>query len=163
MTIRTATAEDAAAIAAIWNAMIRDTLATFTTVEKTQADIEDLIATRQGAFWVSTDEDGTPSGFATYGPFRPGPGYAATVEHTVVMAPDHHGRGIGHLLMNAAEEHARAQGCHVMVAGISSANTAAQSFHANRGYAETGRLAQVGRKNDRWLDLILMQKTVSAP
>ena len=50
--IRQAVAADAQAIAAIWNPVIRDTTATFTTVEKSEAGLIETIATRQGE-WVS--------------------------------------------------------------------------------------------------------------
>jgi len=160
MKIRKACTEDAPAIAAIWNAMITDTLATFTTETKTQAQIAALIAQRSDAFWVAETEQLV--GFATYGSFRAGPGYAATVEHTVILAPHARGQGVGRRLLEAAQAGAVAQGAHVMVAGISSANPDAVAFHAKLGFAQTARMPQVGRKQGQWLDLILMQKTVSA-
>lgn len=140
--------------------MIRDTLATFTTVEKTPAEIADLITARAGAFWVAEHARGM--GFATYGPFRAGPGYAATVEHTVIVAPDAHGQGLGRTLMDVTERAAAKQGAHIMVAGISSANPQAVLFHTARGYTQTARMPEVGRKSGQWLDLILMQKTLTA-
>ncbi len=158
--IRSAKASDAAAITALWNAMIRDTLATFTTIEKTVPEIVDLIRTRAGAFWIA--EAPQIKGFATFGSFRSGPGYAATVEHTVIVAPSAHRSGTGTALMDVLETGAAAKGAHVLVAGISSANPNAMAFHAARGFVETARMPEVGRKADQWLDLILMQKTVSA-
>lgn len=155
--IRPAEAADAPAIAALWNAMIRDTLSTFTTVEKTTAEVEGLIAARAGAFVVAGDP-GHCLGFATFGPFRSGPGYAATVEHSVIVAREAQGQGIGRALLSALEEAARQLNHHVMIAGISATNDAAQAFHARMGYAEVARLPQVGRKADQWLDLVFMQK-----
>ena len=159
MIIRAAVPGDATQIAAIWNAVIRDTLATFTTVEKPDADLRDMIATRAGAFWVAETEG--IAGFITYGPFRAGPGYAATVEHTILLDPGAQGQGIGTQLMQTATQAAAEQGHHVMVAGISSANPGAVAFHERMGFVLTGQMPQVGRKNDQWLDLILMQKTLS--
>ena len=159
--IRLAQAEDARAIAALWNAMIRDTLATFTTVEKTEAEIVALIDERPKAFWVYEGQE--IDGFATFGPFRAGPGYKATLEHTVIVAQAAQGRGVGRALMAQVEQGAQKAGAHVLVAGISSANPNAVAFHARLGFQETARLSEVGRKNGQWLDLILMQKTVSSP
>ncbi len=155
--VRAATAADAPAIRDLWNGMIRDTLATFTTVEKTQADIAALLAARPGAFFAA-DHDGAFAGFVTFGAFRSGPGYAATVEHTVMLAPRAQGLGLGRRLMQAAEAAARGMGHHVMVAAISGENPNATAFHARAGFAEVGRMPQVGHKAGRWLDLILMQK-----
>ena len=161
MKLRAAQAGDAAAIAGLWNAMIRDTLATFTTHEKSEAEVAGLIRDRAEAFWVA--EESAIAGFATFGPFRSGPGYAATVEHTVIVAPRAHRSGIGSALMDAVEAGARAQGKHVLVAGISSANPKAVAFHGARGFITVAQMPEVGRKAGRWLDLILMQKTLDAP
>lgn len=159
--IRGAALTDAHGIATVWNAMIRDTLATFTTVEKTDAEILEMITERPGAFWVSEGQQ--IDGFATFGPFRAGPGYNATLEHTVILADHAQGNGVGRALMTQVETAARAAGAHILVAGISSANPGAMAFHAALGFVETARMPQVGRKNGQWLDLIFMQKTISAP
>jgi phosphinothricin acetyltransferase len=155
--IRAAEAGDAEAIAALWNWMIRDTLATFTTVEKTPADIVALIAGRPGAFLVAEDPGGV-CGFATFGPFRAGPGYVATCEHSILIRPETQGRGLGRALMCDLEALATAHAMHAMIGGVSGANPAAVRFHAACGFVETGRLPEVGRKAGQWLDLGFMQK-----
>ena len=155
--IRAAGPADAEAIAGLWNWMIRTTTWTFTTVEKTRADIAQMIDTRPGAFWVA-QEKADCAGFITFGTFRSGPGYAATVEHSILVSPDYQGRGLGRALMRAGIEAARKAEHHVMVGGISGSNSDGLSFHAHMGFDEVGRMPQVGRKNGQWLDLVLMQK-----
>ncbi len=159
MIIRPARTEDAPAIAAIWNPLIRDTTVTFTSKEKTEAAIAALIAERGAGFLVAT-VSGAVVGFATHGPFRTGPGYARTAELTVNLAEPARGRGIGRALIEALETQARKAGLHVLVAGISADNAPAIAFHRALGYAETGRMPEVGHKFGRWLDLVLMQKTL---
>jgi phosphinothricin acetyltransferase len=157
--IRPATADDAPAIAAFWNPMIRDTLVTFNAVEKSQAEVAGMIAAAHAegrAFFVA--ETGAPIGFVTYVQFRGGIGYRHSMEHTVILAPEAQGQGIGRALMAAAEAHATSRGIHVMVAGISSGNPSGRTFHAAIGYREIAVLPEVGRKFDRWLDLVLMLK-----
>lgn len=153
--IRPACPEDAEAIAAIWNRIIRDTAATFTTEEKDPSAIADAMRTQP--IWVA-EEKGAALGFATYSQFRGGPGYAQTMEHSVHVAQGAEGRGIGRALMSVLEDHARAQGIHSLIAGISGENPAGIAFHAALGYANTARLPQVGWKFGRWHDLVLMQK-----
>lgn len=155
--IRQARLQDAASIAHIANGLIRDTLFTFTTTERTAEDIATRLQQPQPPFLVA-ELDGRVVGFATYGPFRNGPGYRHTQEHSIQLAPPAQGRGLGRGLMQGLQKIASAQGIHILVAGISSANPNAVGFHAALGFSEVGRMPQVGRKWDQWLDLILMQK-----
>lgn len=157
MIVRPARPEDAAPICAIWNPVIRDTLVTFTTQEKTEAGIAADIAAR-GPSFVVAEAEGQVQGFATSFPFRSGPGYAFTREHSIILRSAAHGRGVGRALMSALEEAARADGVHSLFAGVSGANPEGLAFHARLGFAEVARLPEVGFKAGRWLDLVLMQK-----
>lgn len=160
MLIRPASATDAPAIAAIWNAIIRDTLFTFTTEEKSAADLVALLAAKEQAghpFLVAQTQS-TVSGFATYGSFRAGPGYAHSAEHTIILAPTARGQGSGRTLLAELEQHARDAGVHTLIGGVSSANPGAQAFHRACGYRTVATLPEVGRKQGQWLDLVLFQK-----
>ncbi|MEM0947386.1 MAG: N-acetyltransferase family protein [Pseudomonadota bacterium] len=162
MIMRAAEPSDAAAIAAIWNPYIRDTAITFTTEEKSTTGLADLIRdrTNDGYPFLAADEGGALSGFASFAPFRSGPGYRRTMEHTVMLAPAACGRGVGRALMAALEECARASGHRSLIGALSSANSGAIAFHAALGFAQVGSIPQAGWKFDRWWDLILMQKQV---
>ncbi len=160
MSIRVATSGDAAAIAAVWNPMIRETVVTFNSIEKTPQDIAVMIAQRQRAghgFWVA-EKAGQVAGFATYSQFRAGVGYAHAMEHTIILAPWAQGAGLGHGLMRTLEAHAKAQGAHTMIAGVCGENRSAQAFHAALGYECTAVIPAVGRKFNRWMDLHILQK-----
>ena len=152
--IRPANPSDAPAIAAIWNQVIRETTITFNPVEKSVGEVETLIA-KDCLVW---DENGAAKGFARYFPFRGGEGYRFTVEHTIMFAPDVHGRGAGRALMEALCAHAKAAGKHSMFAGCSAENAGAIAFHARLGFREVATLPQVGFKFGRWIDLVLMQR-----
>jgi L-amino acid N-acyltransferase YncA len=161
MKIRQAQSGDIPALLDIWNPVIRTSVATFNDAEKTPAMLAADIATKSAAgypFLVAEQPDGTLAGFATYGQFRASNGYRHTMEHTIILAPDQGGRGTGRALMTAIETHARDRGVHSLFAGVSGENTAGIAFHARLGYHEVARLPEVGRKFDRWFDLVLMQK-----
>ena len=157
--IRQALPQDAARIAEIWNAVIRDTLITFTSEEKTTAQIAHWMRDRDTACIIYETETGV-QGFASFGPFRSGPGYAHVVEHTVYVAPTAQERGVGRALLQRLEEIARADGRRIMIAGISGANPGAVAFHARMGFREVGHLPGVGEKAGQMLDLLLMQKNL---
>lgn len=153
--IRPARPDDAGAIAAIWNHVIRDTTQTFTTAQKDVAALAAQIGTQP--FLVADDGTGV-LGFVTWSQFRNGPGYAYTVEHSIHVAAGARGNGLGRALMTAAEDAARGAGLHSMIAGVAGENAGGAAFHAAIGYATIARLPQVGWKFGRWHDLVLMQK-----
>ena len=161
--IRQARADDAGAIAAIWNPIIRNTTVTFGAEEKPLAEVAALIAARHaaGRAFVVAEEAGTVLGFATYDQFRGGVGYRHSMEHSVHLSPEAQGRGLGRALMTALEDHARLAGVHVMMAGVSSENPGARRFHEALGYTLSGTVPQVGRKFGRWMDLWLLHKILT--
>lgn len=161
--IRDATPADAPAIAAIWNPIIRNTAITFTTVEKSPTDIATLITARQteGHAFLVIEQAAQVAGFATYAQFRSGPGYAHTMEHTILLAPSARGKGLGRALLTALEDQARTAGTVSLLGGISGENAAGRAFHARMGYVQVAVLKRVGFKFRRGMDLVLMQKFLS--
>jgi phosphinothricin acetyltransferase len=162
MIVRPAAAEDTPDILALWNAIIRETTVTFASVEKTPRTIADLVAARraEGREVFAARDGGQFLGFATYTQFRAGEGYAHAMEHSVHIVPEARGRGVGRMLLEAVEEHARARGAHVLVAAISGENSGAIAFHRRMGFRAEARVPQAGRKFGRWLDLVLLSKTL---
>lgn len=160
MIIRDATTADAPALCAIWNPVIRDTAITFNAQEKSTADLAAMITTRQrdGHAFLLAEDTGRILGFVTYAQFRGGIGYARSMEHTILLAPEAQGCGLGPTLLTAAESHARTAGALSMFAGVSAENPAGRRFHTRMGYAEVAVLQRVGFKFGRTMDLVLMQK-----
>lgn len=157
MTVRQAIAADAGAICAILNPMIRNSTITFTTRERDPDEVAADIRARGPAFLVA-ESAGVVRGFASFGPFRAGPGYVRTAEHSIHLASGARGQGMGRALIAALQQAAIAQGIHVLVAAISGGNAAAIAFHDAVGFVRVGHMPQVGFKAGELLDLVLMQK-----
>ena len=75
---------------------------------------------------------------------------------------DLRGKGIGTRLVEALVPRAVALGKHVMVAGIDAANTGSIRLHERLGFERAGYLREVGCKFGRWLDLVFLQRQLSA-
>jgi phosphinothricin acetyltransferase len=105
--------------------------------------------------------DRTVVGFASYGDFRDSrrwPGYRFTVEHTIHVAGERQGAGIGRALLDALMSRAISNGKHVMIGAIDAENTGSITFHQKMGFVEVARMPELGFKFDRWLDLVLMER-----
>jgi L-amino acid N-acyltransferase YncA len=160
--IRPACRQDADAIAAIWNPVITNSLATFNSQPKSVKDIEAMLDEKHASGYpFLVFEQGAVQGFATYGQFRGGVGYAKTLEHTIILAPQAQGQGAGRALMGGLCDHARAAGANSMWAGNSAVNLGGIAFHSAVGFEHVAKLPKVGYKFGQWLDLILMVNWLS--
>ncbi|SDE44890.1 GNAT family N-acetyltransferase [Limimaricola pyoseonensis] len=154
--IRSATPDDAPALATLWNRVIRDTTTIFNATERSEAEVAQLITA--GDPFLVWDEGRGARGLARWFPFRGTDGYRHTVEHTILLGEDLHGRGVGRAMMAQLFETARAADKHVMVACVTAENRAGLAFHERLGFERTGLMPEVGRKFGRWLDLAILQK-----
>ena len=164
--IRVAEAGDLPGILAIYN----DVLATSTAI---YAEVPSTLDDRR-AWWQGRQAQGFPVlvaadggevlGFASYGEWRGAwPGYRYTVEHSVHVRVDRRGQGVGRQLVEALFPLARAQGKHVMIAGVDAENEASLRFHARLGFERVAHFREVGHKFGRWLDLVFLQRFLDAP
>lgn len=160
MVIRDATEDDLPGILAIYNEVIANTTAVYAEHPVT---LDDRLAwyrgRRQQGFpvIVAEDESGI-TGFASFGDFRHSPCYRNTVEHTVHVRADRRKLGLGRALLEAIIPRAVAMGKHVIIGGIDSSNHGSMELHRRLGFEQVAHFRQVGRKFDRWLDLVFMQR-----
>ncbi len=96
-------------------------------------------------------------GFGYYSEFRYREAYKFTVEHSVYVANDFHGKGIGKFLMQNLIDLAKNQKLHTMIAVIDSENTSSITFHEKFGFTTVGIIKESGYKFDRWLHSVIMQ------
>ena len=105
---------------------------------------------------VAETENGT-IGYATYGTFRHKIGYRFTVEHSVYVAEEFLGKGVGKLLLAELIQLAKKQKYHTMIGVIDSENKGSIAFHKKYGFETVGVIKESGYKFDRWLSSVFMQ------
>lgn len=160
MDVRDAGEPDLPGILAIYNDVIARSTAVYREEPATLEDRRDWLRARAAQGYpvlVAADETGV-IGFASFGDFRPWPGYRFTVEHSVHVRHDARGRGVGTALMLPLIDRAAGLGKHVMIAGIDAENGASLRFHERLGFARVAHFREVGFKFGRWLDLVFLQR-----
>ncbi|MFE6999607.1 GNAT family N-acetyltransferase [Streptomyces griseus] len=91
----------------------------------------------------------------------PKPAYRRTVENSIYLAPDWTGQGLGGALLKALLTACSRSHVRHMIAVIADADTdASVALHRRCDFTDVGRLAAIGYKHDRWIDTLLMQRTL---
>jgi phosphinothricin acetyltransferase len=96
-------------------------------------------------------------GWGSLSEFRDRAAYRNTVEDSVYVRHDMHGRGIGSALLKDLIDRARALGHHTIIAGADGEQTVSIKLHAKFGFEPVAHFKQVGFKFDRWLDVVFLQ------
>jgi L-amino acid N-acyltransferase YncA len=164
--IERASEADLPAIVSIFNEVVATSTAIYRDDPTTLAERAAWLRERcdQGfPVLVARDRDGYAIGMSSYGSFRPWPGYATTVEHTVLIDAAHRRRGHGRQLVQALLDIARQNRIHAMIGGVDAENVGSLRMHESLGFVEVGRLPEVARKFERWVDLVFLQRRVPGP
>lgn len=163
MLIRTAAVADITAIQAIYAHHVLHGLGTFETEPPGLGEMQRRHAqiTADGFPYLVAEDAGRVVGFAYANHFRTRAAYRNTVEDSIYIAPDAVGRGVGKALLQALIERCTAQGLRQMLAVIGdSANAASIAVHGGCGFDHVGVMKAVGRKFDRWVDVVMMQRAL---
>ncbi len=109
--------------------------------------------------YIVAERNGQVIGYAYAGPYRERSGYRYTVEDSVYVDKDNLGHGAGRALLSDLIDRCTALGYRQMIAVIGdSANAASIALHSQLGFKVIGALEASGRKFDRWVDTVLMQR-----
>ena len=164
MEIRDATEADLPAIRDLYNALIDTTTVAWRDDPSTLEEHADALAFRRSAGYPTlvAEDGGEVVGYTCCTTFRSDrfPGYRHTAELTVHVAGDRQGAGIGRQLIEALVARARAAELHVLVAAVDADNDDSIDFHRALGFGVVARMPEVGRKFDRWLTLVLLQRVL---
>jgi L-amino acid N-acyltransferase len=165
MELRDATGDDVAVISALYNATVSTTTVAWTEDHESLAARQSWLDDHQeaGNPVLVAEIDGHVVGFAAYDDFRnttKWPGYRFTVEHTIHVQAEYQSAGVGSLLLQSLLRRAMAAGKHVMIGAVDGENDGSIRFHERHGFVQVARLPEVGFKFGRWLDLVLLQRTL---
>lgn len=153
--IRKAILEDAKAIVDIYNGYVINSVATFETEPLTEAAMrmrmEQMIP--QFPYFVDV-EDGRVAGYCYAHLWKEREAYRHTLETTVYLAPGFIGKGIGRALMEHLIAACRKSDYRVLIACITAGNEASNVLHEKLGFEQVSHFVKVGRKFDRWLDVV---------
>ncbi|WP_264521424.1 GNAT family N-acetyltransferase [Flavobacterium sp. N1994] len=159
ITIRPYITEDVETIVAILNYYIANSTALYDyeprTFEQQISIFEDKL-NKGFPIIVATIEERVV-GFGYYSEFRFREAYKYTVEHSVYVLPNEHGKGIGKKIIDNLIELAKKQKLHTMIGVIDAENESSIAFHTQIGFNTVGIIKESGYKFERWLHSVIMQ------
>ena len=164
--VRDATADDLAAMMAIYNEIVANSTAIYNFKPSTLDERREWFRVRTGGGWpvLAAERGDELVGYASFSEFRGAwPGYLYSVEHSVYVRADCRQQGIGSALVQALLPIAARMDKHVMIGGIDAANQGSLRLHERLGFERVAHFREVGRKFDRWLDLVFVQRFIDAP
>ena len=162
-TIRASHETDIPAITALYTDYVLHSTCTFEVDPPTQADMAARRAEvlGRGLPWLVLEEAGQVLGYAYCNWFKPRPAYRYSAENSIYLAPAAQGRGLGRMLLTGLAAQAEATGVRKLIAVIGdSGNAASVGLHRSLGFEPVGTIRSCGWKFGRWLDIVLMEKTL---
>jgi L-amino acid N-acyltransferase YncA len=161
--VRDAIVTDMTEIAAIYAHHVLHGLATF---EEVPPSVEEMVTRRAavlalGLPYLVAEREGRVVGYAYATAYRSRPAYRFTVENSVYLADGLGGRGLGAALLAELIERCGRGPWRQMIAVIgNSGNTASIALHRKLGFQTVGTLTSVGFKLGRWVDTMLMIRSL---
>jgi len=158
--LRLVTSTDLDAVAEIFAWYVQHTVITFEETPRAPREWERIrnVLNGLGLPFLVAEADGRVAGYAYASPWRHKPGYRHTVEDSVFVARGLTGRGIGRVLLGGLLSSCSSSGVRQVIAVIAdTGDQASTALHRTFGFTDVGRLSQVGYKQDRWIDTVIMQ------
>ena len=161
--IRDAEEADLPQITAIYAHYVRTHTASFEIDPPDEVEMrERWISIRTaGLPYVVAEHEGRVLGYCYVAKYRTRPAYRYTVENSVYVTHDCARRGVGRSLLEHVVSVCERAGYREIIAVIGdSENRSSIGLHAKLGFVHVGTLRNVGFKFDRWLDSVIMQRSL---
>ena len=157
--IRRVVPGDAAAIAAIYNHHVVNTIVTFEETPVDDAEMRRRIADIDASHaWFVAQDSARVAAYAYASAWRARSAYRRSVETTVYVASDAMGRGLGTKLYDALLRELAQRGFHCAMGGIALPNAGSVALHERMGFAKVAHFREVGWKLGRWIDVGYWQR-----
>ena len=157
--VRLARADDAAAIATIYNEGIADRVATFETEPRTPEQIARQLADKGDRYpTVVVDRGGQIVAWASAGSYRNRPAYAGVAEHSVYVARGARGTGAGRAALEGLIRAYAQRGFWKIVSRIFPENTTSIRLHERCGFRVVGVYRRHGKLEDEWRDCVIVER-----
>lgn len=163
--IRDVCERDLDAVARIYAHHVQHGLASFEEVAPTIGELRARRAAvlAAGLPCLAAELHGEVVGYAYASTYRPRPAYRYTIEDSVYVADGMGGVGVGSALLASLIERCESGPWRQMLAVIGdSGNTASIALHRRFGFRAAGTFVSVGFKLGRWVDTVLMQRSLGA-
>ena len=161
--IRPSRDEDLPAITAIYAHHVLNSTGTFETQAPSEIDMAmrraDVLG--KGLPYLVAVDNGELVGFAYGNWFKPRPAYCYSVEDSIYLAANQHGKGLGRALLAELLLRCETAGIRKIMAIIGdSENKASIGVHEALGFEHVGKIDACGWKFGAWRDIVIMQKTL---
>lgn len=160
ISIRSALAADASAVAAIYNQGIAARSATFETEPRTAEELLPRIVDPRYPLRVATNADGRVIGWAGLSSYRPRACYAGIAEFSIYIDAAARGGGVGRVLLEDLLDAARAAGFSKVLSRVFPFNAASRALCRACGFREVGRYEKHGQLDGRWLDVVIVERLI---
>ena len=158
--IRPASPADGAALCAIYNYYIENTIVTCEETPINAAEMDDRIRKISAKYpylvWeekASGTGAGEINGYAYVNTWKERSAYRYAAELSIYVRNGLHDRGIGRALMERLLEEVRKTDIHALVAGIALPNDRSVMLHEKYGFKKIAQFLETGYKFGKWLDI----------
>ena len=144
---------------ALYNAYVLTSTATFSITPLSQFEMDDLLFTGLKRFpSFAIIADGEFSGYVMLNRYKPREAYDQTAEVTLYLDEFFQGKGIGSMAIAHIEAFAKENKFRALLGVLCTENTGSKSLFEKLGYFQCAYFKEVGKKFDRWLDVVIYEK-----
>jgi len=144
----------------IYNWAIENTTATFDTEVKSLENFTEFLNSIKKQHLIVIEDEGQVIGWGCLKPFSDRSAYNNTVELSLYIAPENHAQGLGTLLMKKLVLIAIDSDVKSIISKITEESTPSIRLHEKFSFDTVGTMKEVGHKFDRWINVVIMQKTL---